>query len=578
MPRYFMLRLRPLSIARAATSDRCHRPPSPVTAKLTAEQRAGAGYPHMNSLQPIAILSDISANRLECTAHCHEYGCMLRLGSRPNEDTVVSTPDIFSLCAIPILTDQDAVEAGRIAGESVVIPLLPSNQDDCTGEYRLDHHPCGDLLRSVHHLEKQLHERLKDASCGALNNKSNEDGQLGIYEEFLQRSEAIIKELLGAVHQYLRKEQDTKRARAISNRKRTASFQSSANILSPPPLNYYAELLQQLKTIDDLPHVTEIKLHKNADASKSSDNDDTSDVTKISVTCEDKKQRSHTWHAELYPTIVLTVDLPEDFTLIDNNLRLEKWWDDDQSVPVLPEIQRRIKQGIDTYQPLFDELDQLDSNLWILEPSLPARRSSVERRIALWEGGASMVIVLDPDKPRAAPVLVRFVGLTAAAMKAAKNTKNGTGDSLIDENTSETVDWSATFAEFVDESDVTDATAKRWSETRSVQENLELWFGAPLPSPLSSVKSDYLVECGICYSHRLPVEDPIADDDIPIEEGALPDVKCSNASCNRHYHQACLFEWLHSLPTAKTSFDRIFGSCPYCCETVSVSTSKVHRK
>ena len=504
---------------------------------------------------------------------------MLRLGSCPNEDTVVSTPDIFSLCAIPIMTDQDALAAGWMKGDRVVIPLLPRNKDDSIREYRFDHHPCDELIRSAHHLEKQLHERLKDASCGALNNKTNGDGQLGVYEEFLQRSEAIIKEFLGAVQQYLRKVHDTKRTRAIqSNRKRNASFQTSATI-SPPPLNYYATLLRQLKELGDLPHVTDIKLHKSVDASKSSDNDDTSDITKISVTCEDEKQRSHTWHAEIHPTIVLTVDLPEDFTLIDNNLRLEKWWDDDDvSAPVLPEIQRRIKQGIDLYQPLFDELDQLDSNLWILEPSLPARRCSVERRIALWEGGASMVIVLDPEKPRAAPVLVRFVGLTAAAMKAAQQSKSAASDSSKSENESKAMDWSASFAEFVGDSDVIDASAKRWSESRSVQENLELWFGAPLPSPLSSVKSDYLVECGICYTHRLPVEDLMTDDDTTPEEGALPDVKCSNTTCNRHYHQACLFEWLHSLPTAKTSFDRIFGSCPYCCETVSVSTAKAHGK
>ena len=181
-----------------------------------------------------------------------------------------------------------------------------------------------------------------------------------------------------------------------------------------------------------------------------------------------------------------------------------------------------------------------------------------------------MFILLDPEKPRAVPVLVRFVGVTAATMVAAQSTRDDGSSS----GNGKPVDWSASFADFVAEDAEEDSTTKRWSEARSIRENLELWFGAPLPSPLSTVKSDYLVECGICYTHRLPADDAMADDDMK-EDGALPDVKCSNSTCNRHYHDACLFEWLHSLPTAKTSFDRIYGSCPYCCETVSVRLQKV---
>ena len=112
---------------------------------------------------------------------------------------------------------------------------------------------------------------------------------------------------------------------------------------------------------------------------------------------------------------------------------------------------------------------------------------------------------------------------------------------------------------------------KLWSEERSIRENLELWFGTPLPSPLAPTteKSDFLVECGICYTHRLPIEEEDESNEVG-DEGPLPEAKCSNSNCNRHYHESCLFEWLHSLPTARVSFDRIFGSCPYCCEAVSV--------
>ena len=507
----------------------------------------------MNTAEPIAILSDITANQLECTAHCPEYQCMLRMKSVvTSPDSAVGVPDVFSLCAIPIMSNEDMVAAGYLEGE-IVAPLLPKN-NDVVMNLELGHHPCSELLRIARHLEKQLHERLNDASNGVTNNMSDEDVQPGIYEEFLQSSEAVIKEFLAAIQQHLRKEQTGARA-MNSNNNTSTSTSSMSGATECPPLTYYTALLKQLKELERWPNVTDINVH---DSSK--DNDEPTDIIRLSVTSTDREKRSHTWHAELYPSIVLTVDLPNDFVLVDNNLKVDKWWDGNDKKPVLPEIQRRFHRGVTMYQPLFDELDELDSYLWILEPSLPARRCSVERRIALWEGGASLVIVLDPEKPRAPPVLVRFVGLTAAAMKAAQNT-------IGDDWTKNGKDWSASFAQFVAEGDNEDSS-QRWSERRSVKENLELWFGAPLPSPLSSVKSDFLVECGICYTHRLPIEDVTTNNDPNSEEGALPEVKCT---CNRHYHESCLFEWLHSLPTAKNSFDRIFGSCPYCCETVSVT-------
>ena len=324
------------------------------------------------------------------------------------------------------------------------------------------------------------------------------------------------------------------------------------------------------------------------------------------------------WHAELYPSVVLTVDLPIEFVLEDNNkrrIRPEKWWEDDLAVldspsngrenssasptttALLPRIQHCFETALQKYQLLFDELDDLDMHFWILEPSLPARRSNVERRIALWEGGASLVIALDPDNPRGIPVMVRFLGVTTATMKAAAASGSGQGIvGAVGPATDGIVDWRVSFAEFVSEEDdcgrvvdakknsqgkrytaidqnrfddhkLTATPSKRWSKERSIRENLELWFGSPLPSPLSSSateKSDFLVECGICYTHRLPTEDSNT------EEGPLPEVKCGNLSCSRHYHESCLFEWLHSLPTARVSFDRIFGSCPYCSQGISV--------
>ena len=207
-----------------------------------------------------------------------------------------------------------------------------------------------------------------------------------------------------------------------------------------------------------------------------------------------------------------------------------------------------------------------------------------------------MVIVLDPENPRGVPVMVRFLGVTMATMTAAANAAAAPNGNQKEDAGAAVVDWRTSFADFVAEDneqldakqrsenktskgksksdnsqESTMTNQKRWSQERSIRENLELWFGTPLPSPLAPTteKSDFLVECGICYTHRLPIEEEDESNEGGVE-GPLPEVKCSNSNCNRHYHESCLFEWLHSLPTARVSFDRIFGSCPYCCEAVSV--------
>ena len=98
--------------------------------------------------------------------------------------------------------------------------------------------------------------------------------------------------------------------------------------------------------LHDLQNVRDVTLHDGGSSQNKGKEDIPADVTRLSVTCVDGKQRSHTWHADLYPIIVLTINLPEDFTLIDNNLRLEKWWENDKQL-VLPEIQQRFQRGIE---------------------------------------------------------------------------------------------------------------------------------------------------------------------------------------------------------------------------------------
>ncbi len=593
---------------------------------------------------PTAVLTEISHGHLECTYHCREYHCFLSLRTalppaampsssfsrssdlpvKSKHDTLKSMlrPDISSLCVIPIFVDKyySSLRRSRInnsqhdnsksdSSEKFFVRLLPKSynnphatndreiDNNGEGNFSDDSHPCHELINNAKRLESQLSERLMDASDGAVphDRENNSKQNPGIYEEFLTRSEAIFTELLSAVNQQIRKNKSSMEGGNDKQPKKRARTAQPISKLSSdphqPPMNYYSALLRQLEILQSMPVVSDITLH-NSFSSPSVDNN-SYDLTRISVTCVDKGGRSHTWHAELYPNVILTVDLPAEFVLEDKQIKMDKWWEHGSNnattsvkseLPLIPRIQTDFQQTLNKYQLLFEELDDLDSHLWILEPCLPARRSSVERRIALWEGGASMVIILDPERPRGVPILVRFLGATMATMKAAASAAGKTTDGIKDDG----IDWRISFARFTSDEAQLESTINeqnernnsvrdnqfcknngRWSEERSVRENLELWFGSSLPSPYTTEKSDYLVECGICYAHRFPFEDDTADSGESIK-GPLPEEKCSNPSCNRHYHESCLFEWLHSLPTARVSFDRIFGSCPYCCESVSV--------
>jgi len=63
------------------------------------------------------------------------------------------------------------------------------------------------------------------------------------------------------------------------------------------------------------------------------------------------------------------------------------------------------------------------------------------------------------------------------------------------------------------------------------------------------------MECGICYSFRL--------------ENNVPDKVCDNPKCAKPFHRQCLSEWLRAIPSSRTSFDTIFGECPYCTNQIT---------
>lgn len=52
--------------------------------------------------------------------------------------------------------------------------------------------------------------------------------------------------------------------------------------------------------------------------------------------------------------------------------------------------------------------------------------------------------------------------------------------------------------------------------------------------------------------------------------GDVPGINCSNPSCGKPFHRQCLAEWLLADTTTRSSFNTLFGTCPYCSDPITV--------
>eukprot|EP00878_Enallax_costatus_P035626 GHUV01039808.1.p1 GENE.GHUV01039808.1~~GHUV01039808.1.p1 ORF type:complete len:274 (+),score=67.25 GHUV01039808.1:1105-1926(+) len=235
---------------------------------------------------------------------------------------------------------------------------------------------------------------------------------------------------------------------------------------------------------------------------------------------------------------------------------------------------RQLLQVFSSYQPLWEQLEDLDCHTQLLDPpqALSQPYSNCSRCIALGNR-ASCQLQLSAAAPSALPTLV-FHG-PSSVVAGLQNCWYGSAHAL-------------------------------WDDTRSVRENLEtvlqLRLPAPKPgvrkgcAPLQHVASDTAAAadegldadmldaeaggyssdldddaaagaCAVCYSLHLP------DPDRPDETGEAANVECS--SCKRLFHTECLAEWLGALPDSRRVFDTLFGTCPFCQSSIGVSRKHV---
>ncbi|CAN1183489.1 E3 ubiquitin-protein ligase FANCL [Linum perenne] len=108
--------------------------------------------------------------------------------------------------------------------------------------------------------------------------------------------------------------------------------------------------------------------------------------------------------------------------------------------------------------------------------------------------------------------------------------------------------------------------SKKWKKDCRYADNLASIFGTKLPTRLEIGKNDQQqAECGICYTHRLPI-----DDELGFMSGSATDYTCENTNYSRAFHSVCLGDWLRSITTTRQSIDVLFGICPYSSDPVAI--------
>ncbi|KAI2500485.1 FANCL C-terminal domain [Fragilaria crotonensis] len=186
----------------------------------------------------------------------------------------------------------------------------------------------------------------------------------------------------------------------------------------------------------------------------------------------------------------------------------------------------------DAYQNLWNELDDLDANVWVLEANTNNR--SVCHRSIYLSNSAKLIVSLDRTQPRTRPTKVQFLGSHGSV-------------------------YYEMFQSY------------SWDEERSVRHNLETCFGKSLARPTNDEEDSNTMmnattttfDCGICFGSTK--ETSTLDGDECCD--------CENPKCARPFHNACLEKWLTSLPTSRISFDTMIGSCPYCKDPIAVQMS-----
>lgn len=276
------------------------------------------------------------------------------------------------------------------------------------------------------------------------------------------------------------------------------------------------------------------------------------DLSAFKIAILDVSGRRHSVQLTLPPSFpddapVVSCDLPRSFRPVWN-----------PQTNRIGDVVEQFETEIESLQRLWDSLDDLDVNTWVIEPTAPSR-SCTKRRIVL-EHHITLVVNLDAyTYPDGFPDL-QLLGSDKTVEPLLSNIRT---------------------------------RRNLWQSDRLVRENIEDVIGIKLISKNERMVDggkentagplpDLGVDCAICYNYRRldgdveranPTRAPDAIElDRPDEthkEGELPEICCENATCGKPFHRSCLREWLAADTTTRQSFGKMFGACPYCSAPIS---------
>ncbi|CAJ0916319.1 unnamed protein product [Ranitomeya imitator] len=180
----------------------------------------------------------------------------------------------------------------------------------------------------------------------------------------------------------------------------------------------------------------------------------------------------------------------------------------------IQDIYRQVLSTLESLKGFWDTLDEIDTKTWVLEPERPTRGATM-RRIAIGNN-VSITIDLNPRHPTMLPECY-FLGADHVVQPLKEKLNSN---------------------------------VHLWDPENGLLQNLKDILETDFPSKSEFAKSDFTMDCGICYAYRL--------------DSAIPDQVCNDPHCAQPFHQACLYEWLNGLPSSRQSFNIIYGECPYC--------------
>ncbi|XP_030052062.1 E3 ubiquitin-protein ligase FANCL isoform X1 [Microcaecilia unicolor] len=277
------------------------------------------------------------------------------------------------------------------------------------------------------------------------------------------------------------------------------ALKNRQELYAPPPPQYYSCLVKDIENLgwDKLVFVD-------------------SEFSTIQLKVNDSAGREHQITLQLKTNYPLeppdcVVDFPVPFAIT---------WTPQSS---LINIQKQFMAALDSMKEFWDVMDEIDKETWVLEPENPTRNATT-RRIAIGNN-VSVNIEVDPRHPKMLPECY-FLGADHVVTPLRSKLNNN---------------------------------IHLWDPENNLLENLKNVLEIDFPVRASTSKSDFSMDCGICYAYCL--------------DTAIPDQVCDDPRCGQPFHQVCLYEWLRGLPSSRQSFNVIFGECPYCSKPIALKMS-----